>query len=77
MLLTNNPAYPEDVDTVTAEARGFATRGDGRRVSTVFVRTRGSCTSTPAFLGRVAAAGGGQFVQARGSFTAMLLQSLI
>ena len=77
VLITDNPAYPEDVATTIAEARGFTTRGDGHRVSTVFVRTRGSLASTPAFLERVATAGDGQFVQARGSFTAMLLLSLI
>ena len=77
VLITDNPAYPEDVNAAIAEARSFAARGDGYRVSTVFVRTGSSLTSTAAFLERVAAAGDGQFVEARGSFTAMLLLSLI
>lgn len=77
VLITDNPAYPEEVETAITEAGAFAARGDGHRVSTVFVRTQGSQGSTESFLERVAMAGNGQFVRARGSFTAMLLLSLI
>ncbi len=78
VMITDNPAYPEEVSATVAEAESFAARGDGHRVSTVFVEgTRGTGGATMAFLERVAAAGDGQVVRARGSFTAMLLLSLI
>ena len=36
VLITDNPAYPEEVDQAVSEAASFAAAGDGR-VSTVLV----------------------------------------
>lgn len=74
VMITDAPAYSEESDAAVAEAGSFAARGEGYRISTVIVGTHGP---TEAFLGRVAAAGGGQHVRSRGSFTATLLMSLM
>ena len=76
VLITDNPAYPEEVDLAIAEAASFGAAGDGR-VSTVFVETNGD-PAAESFLRRVASAGGGQFVQdTGGSITLSLLLSLM
>ncbi len=78
VVITDNPAYPEEVETAVAEAASFATGGQGRVVSTVFVNTgSGNEEFTAAFLERIANQGGGQAVQSGGSMTANLLRSLL
>lgn len=77
VMITDNPAYVEDVEAAVAEAASFATAGGGRRVSTVFIDTGGE-PRTEAFLERVADIGGGQFVRdTGGSITLTLLLSLL
>ena len=51
VLITDNPAYPEEVNAAVAEASSFATRGDGYRVSTVFVRAGARITSVFRYMG--------------------------
>ena len=76
VLITDNPAYPEESDQAVAEARSFAATGNGR-VSTVF-RDTNSASGSRAFLERVATAGRGQFVEdTGGSFTVTLLLSML
>ena len=77
VLITDNPAYPNEVDASVRAAASFRERGSGWFVSTVFVRTEGNESSTAAFLRDVAEAGGGEAVQAGGSMTANLLLSLL
>ena len=62
VLITDNPAYPEEVDQAITEAASFAAKGDGR-VSTVLVNNGRSLNWTESFLERVAAAGRGQLVR--------------
>ena len=77
VLITDNPAYPEESDQAVAEARSFAATGNGR-VSTVFRRVTNSDSGSRAFLERVANAGRGQFVEdTGGSFTVTLLLSML
>ena len=76
VLITDNPAYPEETNQAVAEARSFAAGGDSR-VSTVF-RDTNSDFGSREFLERVANAGGGQFVEdTGGSFTVTLLLSML
>ena len=76
VVITDNPAYPEERDQAIAEATSFASAGDSR-VSTVFVQTNGD-PAAESFLERVASAGGGQFVRDMGgSLTVNLLLSLM
>ena len=77
VVITDNPAYPEEVEATAATASSFAAGMDGASVSTVFVRTETTESVTGAFLARVAAAGGGLAVQAEDSMTANLLLSLL
>ena len=77
VLITDNPAYSEEVAQVVSEAASFAAAGDGR-VSTVFVNNGRSVTWTESFLERVASAGRGQLVlDTSGSITVNLLLSLM
>ena len=81
VLITDNPAYPEERDRAISDAGTFAAQ-PGRRVSTVFRNTNTNretrvAPGTEAFLRRVASAGNGEFVQARGSLTASLLLSMM
>ena len=77
VLITDNPAYLDEVDAAVTEAASFAAAGDGRRVSTVFIDTGGE-PRTEAFLERVADVGRGQFVRdTGGSITVTLLLSLL
>ena len=76
VMITDNPAYPEEEDQAVSEASSFAGPGDSR-VSTVFISTNGD-PGTEAFLQRVATAGRGRFVpDDGGSVTANLLLSLM
>ena len=77
MIVTDNPAYPHEVEAAVAAARSFAGAGGGRSVSTVHVSTAGAESNTGAFLERVADAGGGEAVAAGGSMTANLLRSML
>ena len=77
VVITDNPAYPEEVEATVTAAASFAAGGRGGSVSTVFVNTEGAGEGTEAFLRRVASAGGGQAVRAGGSMTANLLLSLL
>ena len=76
VVITDNPAYPEEVEAAVAAAASFAAGGRGGSVSTVFVNT-GGAESAETFLRRVATAGGGRAVRAGGSITADLLLSLL
>ena len=77
VLITDNPAYPEEVDQAVSEAASFAATGDGR-VSTVLVNNGRSLSWTASFLDRVASAGRGQLVRdTSGSITVNLLLSLM
>ena len=77
VMITDNPAYPDETEAAVAAARSFAATGGGRSVSTVHVRTPDAEPSTGAFLERVADAGGGEAVAAGGSMTANLLRSML
>lgn len=78
VMVTDNPAYPEEVNASIATAANVAQRS-GHRVSTVYINT--TVTPNPeaeGFLRRVAAAGGGQYVRdVGGSLTVNLLLSLL
>ena len=78
VLVTDNPAYPEEQDLAVALAASVG-RMPGHRVSTVYVNSQGFADpETESFLRRVAIAGGGQYVQdAGGSITVNLLLSLL
>ena len=77
VLITDNPAYLEEVEESVSEAASFAATGDGR-VSTVLVNNGRGLDWTEEFLERVAAAGRGQLVRdASGSITVNLLLSLL
>ena len=76
VLITDNPAYPDEVRQAIADAASFASAGNAR-VSTVYIET-GDRPAAEAFLERVADAGRGQFVRnAGGSVTVTLLLSLL
>ena len=76
VMVTDNPAYENEVDQAIAAAGRFS--ASGGRVSTVFIDTDRSHPTTQEFLREVATAGSGQFVQdAGGSLTANLLLSLM
>ena len=77
VLITDNPAYPEEEERAVSEAAEFAATGDGR-VSTVLVNSGSGLPWTASFLQRVASAGRGRFVpEDGGSMTANLLLSLM
>ena len=76
VVITDNPAYPGEVEATVSAAASFAAGGRGGSVSTVFVNT-GDAVGAEAFLRRVASAGGGEAVRAGGSMTANLLLSLL
>ena len=78
VVITDNPAYPEEVEAAVRAASAFAAGAGGGSVSSVFVDSGdGSLPDTEAFLARVASAGGGQAVRAGGSMTADVLLSLL
>ena len=78
VMVTDNPAYPEEVNASIATAASVAQRS-GHRVSTVYINTTGAPNpEAEAFLQRVATAGGGQYVRdVGGSLTVNLLLSLL
>ena len=78
VLVTDNPAYPEEVDRSVSTAAAIA-RFPGHRVSTVYINSQGRANpDVEAFLQRVANAGRGQFVRdVGGSLTVNLLLSLL
>ena len=77
VLVTDNPAYPEEVEQAASEAASFAAAGDGR-VSAVLVNNGRGVSWTESFLRRVASAGRGELVlDTSGSMTVNLLLSLI
>ena len=76
VLITDNPAYPDEARQAIADAAAFASAGNSR-VSTVYIET-GDRPAAEAFLERVASAGRGQFVRdTGGSVTVTLLLSLL
>ena len=76
VLITDNPAYPDEARQAVADAAAFASAGNAR-VSTVYIET-GDRPAAEAFLERVASAGRGQFVRdTGGSVTVTLLLSLL
>ncbi len=78
VLVTDNPAYPEEEERTIATAAAIA-RMPGHRVSTVYINTQGIADlEAERFLQRVANAGQGEFVRdAGGSLTVNLLLSLL
>ena len=77
VLVNDNPAYPDEVESAVREAASLAAEGDAR-VSTVLVNNRRGLGWTDKFLERVASAGRGQLVRdAGGSITVSLLLSLL
>ena len=78
VLVTDNPAYPEEMGRTIATAAAIA-RMPGHRVSTVYINTQGIANlEVEGFLRRVAEAGQGQYVRdAGGSLTVNLLLSLL
>ena len=71
VVITDNPAYPEDVQAAMGAARAFAQAGG--EVSAVSIGTNGA-----EFLQNLANAGGGRFVRdSGGSLTANILLSLM
>ena len=81
VLVTDNPAYPQERPLALAAARRFVSGNPNRAVSTVFVDTGGRRlglgNSGPPFLRALAEAGRGQFVEDGGSMTANLLLALL
>ncbi|MEM8786462.1 MAG: VWA domain-containing protein [Pseudomonadota bacterium] len=75
VLITDNPAYPEQLNAAYASASQFAARGRGHRVSAVFVPTSNQAMGEP-FLKEIARRGGGEFVVGGGSMTATILLAL-
>ena len=59
VLVTDNPAYTEEIDRSIQVATGIG-RSEGHRVSTVYVRTGGTDPDTEEFLRSVADAGAGR-----------------
>ena len=78
VMVTDNPAYPEEVNASIATAANVA-RLNGHQVSTVYINTTGLPNpEAEAFLQTVAAAGEGQYVRdVGGSLTVNLLLSLL
>ena len=77
VVITDNPAYPEEVEAAVSAASSFAAGVDGASVSSVFVGSGGESPGTETFLARMASAGGGQAVRAGGSMTVNLLLSFL
>ena len=78
VLVTDHPAYPEEVNRTMAMATAVA-RLPGHRVSTVYINSQGLADpQVERFLQAVANAGQGQFVRdVGGSLTVNLLLSLL
>ena len=78
VLVTDHPAYPEEVNRTIATAAAIA-RLPGHRVSTVYINSQGFVDpQVEGFLQSVANAGRGQFVRdVGGSLTVNLLLSLL
>lgn len=78
VLVTDNTAYPEEVNSSILTAAQIA-RGSGHRVSTVYINTTGTPDAVAeSFLQQLANAGRGQFVRdVGGSLTVNLLLSLL
>ena len=78
VLVTDHPAYPEEVNRTIATATAIARR-PGHRVSTVYINSQGLADpQVERFLQAVANAGQGQFVRdVGGSLTVNLLLSLL
>ncbi len=78
VLVTDHPAYPEEVNRSIATAAAIA-RVPGHRVSTVYINSQGVVDpQVDSFLQAVANAGRGQFVRdVGGSLTVNLLLSLL
>ena len=78
VLVTDHPAYPEEVGRSISAAAAIA-RIPGHRVSTVYINSQGVANpEVEGFLQQVAQAGQGQFVRdVGGSLTVNLLLSLL
>ena len=74
VIVTDNPAYPEEEENTLAMAREFAGRAARNGVSTVHVGTGGGAQ---VFLSTLARAGQGQYVEGGASMTASVLRSLL
>lgn len=78
VVVTDNTAYPEEINSSILTAAQIA-RGGGHRVSTVYINTTGTADAVAeSFLQQLANAGRGQFVRdVGGSLTVNLLLSLL
>ncbi len=74
VIITDQPAYPEEEGNTLAMARAFAGRAAGNGISTINVRTGGDARS---FLRALARAGRGQYIEGGVSMTASILRSLL
>lgn len=77
IIVTDNPAYPEEEANTLAMARDFSSRDVDSGVSTVYVETGRSESNTQAFLNALAEAGRGQYVEGGASITASILRGLL
>jgi len=75
IIITDNAAYPEKVNSTLSTAQSFHRGGEKSQVSTVFVYTD-SRAGGQSYLKRLAQEGGGKFVTGGGSFTATILLAL-
>lgn len=73
VMITDNQAYPEEVEQAIALAASFRARGAGYSVGAAQVADD---SETRVFLGRIADAGGGELVSGGGSFTTTILLAL-
>lgn len=73
IIVTDNPAYPEEVSQTFNMARAFAQQGG--KVSTVFAQG-GSRSAGREYLSKLARAGNGQAVKGGGSFVGTVLLAM-
>jgi hypothetical protein len=77
MVITDNPAYPEEVQSSYQLAEQFKASGGGRSVGAAFIVTENTGPTAKDFLKQLAAKGGGRFVPYGGSMTAAILESVV
>jgi len=75
VIISDHPAYKDEIQTTYSAARNFAGQGGGRRVSTVVVGQKNA--ETDAYLERLAKEGRGTAVPGGGSMTANILMALL
>ena len=76
VIITDNPAYPEEEQNTLAMARAFAGRDIKNGISTINANTSGG-RSAQTFLSALAQVGHGQYIEGGESMTASILRSLL